>query len=76
MEISKAEIASAAATSAKNSTSLSSGHAPAGSSDIPELRGAEILIRALQAEGVKYVWGYPGFSSEKFTKVHHGNIKS
>jgi len=62
MEISKAEIASAAATSAKNSTSLSSGHAPAGSSDIPELRGAEILIRALQAEGVKYVWGYPGGS--------------
>ncbi len=25
-----------------------------------ELRGAEILIKSLQAEGVKYVWGYPG----------------
>ena len=25
-----------------------------------ELRGAEILIKALQAENVKYVWGYPG----------------
>ncbi len=27
---------------------------------VQELRGAEILIKALQAEGVKYVWGYPG----------------
>jgi acetolactate synthase-1/2/3 large subunit len=26
----------------------------------PELMGAEILIKALQAESVKYVWGYPG----------------
>jgi acetolactate synthase-1/2/3 large subunit len=25
-----------------------------------DLRGAEILIKALQAESVKYVWGYPG----------------
>ena len=25
-----------------------------------ELRGAEILIRALQAEGVRQIWGYPG----------------
>jgi acetolactate synthase-1/2/3 large subunit len=25
-----------------------------------ELNGSEILIRCLQAEGVKYVWGYPG----------------
>ena len=25
-----------------------------------ELRGAEILIKALEAEGVKFVWGYPG----------------
>lgn len=28
----------------------------------PELRGAEILVRSLQAEGVKYIWGYPGGS--------------
>ena len=48
MEISKAEIASAAAA-AKNQTL-----------GVPELRGAEILIKALQAENVKYVWGYPG----------------
>ena len=25
-----------------------------------ELNGSEILIRCLQAEGVKYIWGYPG----------------
>ncbi len=52
MEISKAEIASAAAASAA-STGTASGQGP-------ELRGAEILVKALQAEKVKYVWGYPG----------------
>ena len=26
----------------------------------PQLMGAEILVKALQAEGVKQVWGYPG----------------
>ncbi len=46
MEISKAEIKSAAAAAAR--------------SDSEELRGAEILVKALQAEDVKYVWGYPG----------------
>ena len=45
MEISKAEISAASA---------------AGTADTQELRGAEILVKALQAEGVKYVWGYPG----------------
>src|SRR5690349_1933642 len=49
MEISKAEISSAAAATASPS-----------SSHPQELRGAEILIKALQAENVKYVWGYPG----------------
>jgi len=49
MEISKAELSSAAAATA--------GHS---SSPPQELRGAEILVKALQAEGVKYVWGYPG----------------
>jgi acetolactate synthase-1/2/3 large subunit len=44
MEISKAEVASAAAAGEQ----------------AEELRGAEILIKALQAENVKYVWGYPG----------------
>jgi acetolactate synthase I/II/III large subunit len=48
MEISKAELASAAAASS------------AASSSLPELRGAEIMCKALALEGVKYVWGYPG----------------
>ena len=46
MEISKKEIAATA------------GATPDLASQ--ELRGAEILIKALQAENVKYVWGYPG----------------
>lgn len=50
MEISKAEIASAAAASANSN--------PAANSQ--DLRGAEILVKSLQAEGVKYIWGYPG----------------
>ncbi len=56
MEISKAEIAQAFAvaanTPAPGAKTQQSGPA--------ELRGAEILIKALQAENVKYVWGYPG----------------
>jgi acetolactate synthase I/II/III large subunit len=54
MEISKAEIASAAAATAASTTTATSNGQP------PELRGAEILVKALQAENVKYVWGYPG----------------
>ena len=46
MEMTKAEIASAAAVSAQSGSQ--------------ELRGAEILVKSLQAEGVKYIWGYPG----------------
>ena len=49
MEVSKAELASAAAVAAQSPASES-------------LMGSEILVRALQAEGVKYVWGYPGGS--------------
>ncbi len=45
MEISKAELASASAAALA---------AP------EELMGAEIMVKALQAEGVKYLWGYPG----------------
>ncbi|NBY04012.1 MAG: acetolactate synthase 3 large subunit, partial [Betaproteobacteria bacterium] len=45
MEISKAELASASAVALA---------AP------EELMGAEIMVKALQAEGVKYLWGYPG----------------
>jgi acetolactate synthase I/II/III large subunit len=45
MEISKAELKSAAAATGTAT---------------PELRGAEILVKALQAENVKFMWGYPG----------------
>ena len=47
MEINKAEMAAAAAS-----------QNPA----TEQLMGAEIMVRALQAEGVKYIWGYPGGS--------------
>ena len=30
------------------------------STSLPELNGSEILVRCLQAEGVKFLWGYPG----------------
>ncbi len=55
MEISKAEIASAAAATLSGSSAASSS-----SSNLPEMRGAEVLCAALAQEGVKYVWGYPG----------------
>jgi acetolactate synthase I/II/III large subunit len=45
MEISKAELKSAAAATGTQA---------------PELRGAEILVKTLQAENVKFMWGYPG----------------
>ena len=48
MEISKAEVTAASATGR------------AAPKSVPELMGAEILVKALQAEGVKYIWGYPG----------------
>ena len=62
MEISKAEITSAVAATAtaKSPSATSSGKSIATPSKDQELRGAEILIKALQAEGVKYIWGYPG----------------
>ncbi|QKV53691.1 acetolactate synthase 3 catalytic subunit [Comamonas antarctica] len=46
MEISKAELSSAAAA--------------ASSARPTELMGAEILVKSLQAEGVQHLWGYPG----------------
>ena len=48
MEISKAELASAAAASSGMGNQSQ------------ELMGAEVLVKSLQAEGVKYIWGYPG----------------
>ena len=45
----------------ETSTQAKSAAPAAGEPRAPEeLRGAEILIRALQAEGVERVWGYPG----------------
>ncbi|MEK8026096.1 MAG: hypothetical protein RLY78_4430 [Pseudomonadota bacterium] len=32
------------------------------SDSLPELNGSDILVRCLQAEGVQYMWGYPGGS--------------
>ncbi|MBV5267532.1 MAG: acetolactate synthase 3 large subunit, partial [Burkholderiaceae bacterium] len=59
MEISKAEVSAAVLTAEKNQMSTNS---IISSTDSQELRGAEILVKALQAEGVKYLWGYPGGS--------------
>ncbi len=47
MEISKAELQSAVAASQQNHAAI-------------EINGSDILVKALQAENVKYVWGYPG----------------
>jgi acetolactate synthase I/II/III large subunit len=56
MEISKAEIASAAAATSAGTSAATSPN----SSHLPEMRGAEVLCAALAQEGVKFVWGYPG----------------
>ena len=50
MELSKAESGSATLPS----SAAEAAQAP------QELRGAEILVKALQAEGVRQIWGYPG----------------
>ena len=47
MEISKAELQSAAVVADKNANAI-------------EINGSDIMVKALQAENVKYVWGYPG----------------
>jgi acetolactate synthase-1/2/3 large subunit len=47
MEISKAELQSAAQASALRQTPI-------------EINGSDILVKSLQAEGVQFVWGYPG----------------
>ena len=60
MEINKAEINSAA-QAASPATLIAQAAAAAKNPAAPmDLRGGEILVKALQAEGVKYVWGYPG----------------
>jgi acetolactate synthase I/II/III large subunit len=44
MEMNKVELAAAAAAASHGQ----------------EFKGAEILVKALQEEGVQYIWGYPG----------------
>lgn len=58
MDMSSAEVkrAHAQSGSAQPLSSPQSPQSPAGS----EPNGSEILVRCLQAEGVKYLWGYPG----------------
>ncbi len=62
MEISKVETVGAAtqppATHPQRAALTAT--AQAGRAADPDLRGAEILVKALQAEGVKFIWGYPG----------------
>ncbi|TSE21654.1 Acetolactate synthase isozyme 3 large subunit [Tepidimonas alkaliphilus] len=41
-------------------TELASAAAAASQPTAEELMGAEILVRCLQAEGVEFIWGYPG----------------
>ncbi|WAC72809.1 acetolactate synthase 3 catalytic subunit [Roseateles sp. SL47] len=58
MEMSAADIKRAAISEARSQPHSSSG--PSSSPGSQELNGSEILVHSLQAEGVKYLWGYPG----------------
>lgn len=58
MEISKAELKSAAAAVAEQEDAEASSQA--GQQPPEQLRVAEVLVKALQAEGIKQIWGYPG----------------
>src|SRR6195952_530317 len=56
MELSTADAKRNASTSPQSATH--STNPPSNSAQDPN--GSEILVRCLQAENVKYVWGYPG----------------
>ena len=58
MEITAAEVKRAA--SAQPSALPASLSGSPNTEPAPEINGSEILVRCLQAEGVKYLWGYPG----------------
>ena len=71
MEISKAELASAAAASAHST-----------STPPQELMGSEALVKSLQAENVEFIWGYPGgavlYIYDAFYKqdtIQHGLVR-
>ena len=53
MDMSNAQVKRAPA--ARSTADAAATAAPAA-----ELNGAEILIRCLQAENVRFLWGYPG----------------
>jgi acetolactate synthase-1/2/3 large subunit len=53
MDMSAAEVKRAAAAEGRAPSSSPPQHPT-------EINGSEILVRSLQAEGVKYLWGYPG----------------
>ncbi|SIR71705.1 acetolactate synthase, large subunit [Sphaerotilus natans] len=55
MDMSAAEQKRAASAQASRDPSSSS-------ASLPVLNGSEILVRSLQAEGVEFIWGYPGGS--------------
>ena len=55
MDMSAAEQKRAASAQASRDSSSSS-------ASLPVLNGSEILVRSLQAEGVEFIWGYPGGS--------------
>ncbi len=54
MDMSAAEVKRATTTGSASPLS------PNPSSPEPVLNGSEIMVRCLQAEGVKFMWGYPG----------------
>src|SRR4051812_40496639 len=55
MDMSAADVKRHASPTPQNSPS-----SPPGASPAREPNGSEILVRCLQAESVKYMWGYPG----------------
>jgi len=62
MEMSAADVKRAATVDSRapSSSSPSPASPAASAAPGPELNGSEILVRCLQAEGVKFLWGYPG----------------
>jgi len=65
MEMSAADVKRAAtidsrAPSSSTHPPVSPASPAASSAPGAELNGSEILVRCLQAEGVKFLWGYPG----------------
>jgi acetolactate synthase-1/2/3 large subunit len=56
MDLSAAEVKRAASSEVRAQPSSSSASTAPGA----EINGSEILVRCLQAENVRYLWGYPG----------------